>query len=254
MNVGTYALCLADRPERRANVEAELGRVGLAYSVFEAIRPSDALGFSSPGRRGCYESHLTLLRRAMDDGVDMAVFCQDDLWIPRTFDVAWPLILATLAVTTWQFIHLGYVRNFFPSVGAVVEPVGPHVGRLLAHDLLGAHFYAVHRDTIPDLVDFLQHRYDHGPRGSHDGAVNDFRRERGLYPLVAVPNLGEQMPSPSNITPQTNPLSRAMHTMSALGPALGAYRGVRRGFFEMDSAWAMRREVRRLAASAADAG
>lgn len=247
MKVGTYALCLADRPDRRANVERELGRVGLPYVVFESVRPTEALGFSSPGRRGCFESHLTLLRRAMDERVDMAVFCQDDLWIPRTFETVWPTILATLATLTWQFLHLGYIRNFFPSVGATVEPVGPHVGRLLAYDLLCAHFYAVHRDTIPDLVDFLQERLDHGPHGSHDGALNDFRRERGHFPLVARPNLGEQMPSPSNITPQANPLGRALHSATALGPVLSAYRGARRAAFELDSRHGYRREQQRLA-------
>ena len=244
MNVAVYALCLDDRPDRQANVERELRRVGLEHEVFLATRPTEAAGFSSPGRRGCFESHLSLLRRALDAEVDMAVFCQDDLWIAHTFTTAWPSILATIETMDWQFINLSYMPHFYPSVDAGVVRVGPHVGRLEAFDLLCAHFYAVHRSVLPDLIAFLEDILENGPRRPHDGALNDFRRDRGYYPLVALPNLGEQMPSPSNITPSTNPLGRAMHSVGALKPVLAVYRAMFRFGFETASRFRMHRPDR----------
>jgi len=235
LELGVYALCLADRPDRRLAVERELLRVGLDHEVFEGTRPAGALGFSSPGRRGCFESHLALLRKGYDDGVDAVVICQDDLWIARSFPRFWPSIQDTIAATEWQFLNLGYVRNFYPSVDAQLERVGPHVARLLASDLLCAHFHAVHRSVIPDLIEFLEDILANGPHRPYDGSLNDFRRARGYFPLVSIPNLGEQRPSPSNITPSSNPFSSPLHHVAALRPALAGWRAARRVAFEIES-------------------
>lgn len=242
MDLAVEALCMVERPDRRVAVERELRRAGLEYRVFEATRPSESLGFSSPGRRGCFESHLTLIRRARDEGRDALIICQDDLWIARSFRRVWPSILTTIGQIDWQFLNLGYIRGFHPSVGAPLERVGPHVARLHAYELLCAHFHAIHSSVFDDLIAFLDDIHDNGPR-PYDGSLDDFRRTHGYLPLVAIPNLGEQRPSPSNITASSTPFSTTLHTAKPLRPVLAGWRVARRAFFEIDS-WAGARRVR----------
>jgi glycosyl transferase family 25 len=60
---------LVDRPDRRREVIAELDRIGgMApnISFYDAHRPDDTGGFPSLGARGCFESHLAVLRSARD--------------------------------------------------------------------------------------------------------------------------------------------------------------------------------------------
>lgn len=243
VHLDVVALCLDDRPDRRQAVERELRRVGLPYTVSVATRPTDAGGYSSPGLRGCNESHLRALREARDRGVDAVLICEDDLMVLRGFERAWPRILDTLGHTDWEFAHLGYKGRFLPSTDAAVEPVSRDLGRLLSPKLDTLHFYAVHRRILPDLVEYLEHRIDRPPFAPIDGLLNDFRAERGILPLVAVPNLGVQRPSRSNLWPPGSPLSRILHD-GRMRPLLASWVVVKRGLYEAQARW-LARQVRR---------
>jgi len=240
VRIHIVALCLDDRPDRQVLVERELRRAGLSFTAAVATRPSDPGGYASVGIRGCNESHLRALRSALELDVDAVVVCEDDLMILRRFRRAWPRIVETLEHTDWQFLHLGYKGRFLPSNDAAVERVSGDLGRLLAHELLTLHFYAVHRSVLGDLVDYLEHRIGEPPYAPPDGLVNDFRAERSLLPLVAIPNLGVQRPSPSNLWPTERALVRALHEQPRLRPARSAWTALKRGGYELQSRWLAR--------------
>src|SRR5690606_15681426 len=64
-----YVISLASRTDRRKQMAAMLARAGVeicagVVEFFDAVRSDAADGFPSPGARGCFLSHLAVLRRA----------------------------------------------------------------------------------------------------------------------------------------------------------------------------------------------
>ena len=68
----TRIINLIDRPDRRKEMSSQLARIGaLSANVrfFDAQRPPDRGEFPSLGARGCFESHLSILRSARDEAL-----------------------------------------------------------------------------------------------------------------------------------------------------------------------------------------
>ncbi|MCI5210545.1 MAG: hypothetical protein D3910_17540 [Candidatus Electrothrix sp. ATG2] len=66
-----YVINLPERVDRRREVTAALKRIGISFApgkveLFPAIRPTEAAGFPSPGVRGCFLSHLSVLKKAAE--------------------------------------------------------------------------------------------------------------------------------------------------------------------------------------------
>src|ERR1700759_1624099 len=79
-----YINNLASRPDRRAQMRSQLRRVGLdpdapPVTFFDAVRPDTAAGFPTLGARGCFLSHLGVLRDAHAAGHRRILVLEDDL-------------------------------------------------------------------------------------------------------------------------------------------------------------------------------
>lgn len=79
-----YVINLKLRADRRAEIDAQLRRIGLSLdgprvTVFEASKPTEPGGFPTPGARGCFTSHLAVLREARDKGLASVLILEDDL-------------------------------------------------------------------------------------------------------------------------------------------------------------------------------
>ena len=66
-----YVINLKSRPDRRSEILSELDRIGLRekspiLKLFDAIKPETADPFRSIGAKGCFLSHLGVLRHAKD--------------------------------------------------------------------------------------------------------------------------------------------------------------------------------------------
>ena len=197
---------LRERRDRRRQISRELARAGMILgedrvNLFTAERPTDAGGFPSATVRGCFESHLAVLRQALVDGVDSVLVLEDDLALARDFrdregDVATELLRAD-----WDIVHFGYHA---PDVSAGPGPLVPFDGPVVL-----LHFYAVRRRALEALVPFLNGlltRPVGHPEGGPmypDGALNAFRtRDSALRTLLAVPSLGYQRSSRSDLHPR----------------------------------------------------
>jgi hypothetical protein len=173
------------------------------------------------------------------------VFIEDDVLLPLGFSRVWRSICTTLATQQWEFPHLSYIDRFYPSEDAVLERLGPAVGRLNKPDLLTAALYAVHRDALDDLTQYFQdHRHTPPtwnaegivPRAGHDGTLNDWRRSRGIHPLVSLPNLAEQWRSASSIMDPNSGFGDALHHNALLRPLRLAHRAQFQARFELTTA------------------
>jgi hypothetical protein len=202
-----YILNLPDRADRRHEMLAELKAAhfpppGKRVQFYPAIRPTETAGFPSIGARGCFLSHLGMLKQAKQDRLANVLILEDDLAFS-------PLLLrhdaelATLARDTrWDFAYFGHVL-----AGGASDEKAPTL-ESWDRDIVTTHFYAVRGPVIDPLIAFLESvvaRRPGDPAGGPmhvDGALSTFRRQNPAFTtLVARPSLGGQRSSRSDVAP-----------------------------------------------------
>ena len=192
---------LATRADRRAEISLQLALVGLSFDspnveLFEAVRPTAADGFDSIGARGCFMSHLGVLRRS--EVLDNVLILEDDLDFVPNIEQQLRAALASLP-KNWGIFYGGCLTDLIPC-GAPITQVPPHTS------LQTSHFVAFNGPVIGALVKYLEailHRppghVDGGPMHV-DGAYSRFRADHPEFQVfVATPELGYQRPSRTDI-------------------------------------------------------
>ena len=173
---------LPERRDRRQEISNELYAIGLGedprVSFFTAVRPTEAGPFSSVGARGCYESHLAILREAAAANRSVLILEDDCDFTPEATNFEFG--------SEWDVFYGGYhARN--PE-------------DLLQSDIAGSHmmgFSSKGANQICAYLDTLQFEGIHPPI---DAAYIWFRRAHPDVPtLFAMPPLGIQRPSRSDI-------------------------------------------------------
>jgi GR25 family glycosyltransferase involved in LPS biosynthesis len=220
-----FGITTEDRPERGAHLVAELRRLPCDATMRVSRRPEDAGGFSSPGARGCFESHLANLRQAREEQVEVAVLVEDDAVFVRDIGTIMERLVRELAGRPWSVLLLGYEGAQSPISESPLRLVTPHVAAADGWEVIGTHFIAVHGDTLDDVIGYFEQRQlPGGHRISVDGIFNEFRRDRGHDTLVCIPNLARQGPSPSGITASNGIRSRLLASAAIRIPVLWAKR------------------------------
>lgn len=224
---------LVDRADRRREMTAQIERVGGfdggRVSFFGAQRPADPGAFPSLGARGCFESHLALLREARAAGTGRLLLLEDDLDFATDIERRGPALMATLAARPWDFFYGAHMLGESGHPMPVAD--GDGLAALSAEEpVMTTSFVAVSRAAIEALVPFLEAMLgrpagspDYGPMHV-DGAYTVFRRHHGdIATLAAVPALGWQRPSRSDVTPSGMLLDR----FAATRPVANLLRRVR---------------------------
>jgi hypothetical protein len=179
----------------------QLARVGLAFtspnvSLFSAVRPQESAGFESIGARGCFMSHLQILREAV--GLRSVLILEDDLdFVPRVNHLLGPAEAAL--PPDWGIFYGGCVVDVQQTSGPLME-IEPSM------KIGTTHFVAFSGDVIGRVVTYLeailerpQGHIDGGPMHV-DGAYSRFRADHpDVRTFVAMPELGYQRPSRTDI-------------------------------------------------------
>ncbi len=194
------------RADRRAEFAAQLHHVGLSFDhprvkIFDAVRPDAPDGFPSIGARGCFLSHLGILRQAVAAGQDRILICEDDLDFTADALSRLPDLVARLRTEDWSLFYGGYGD----TPGG--KPIAAGMVRLDADvGVSCTHFYAIRGAAIADLVQYLDAmlaRPPGDPEGGpmhYDGALCWFRNAHPQHTtLAAVPPIGIQRPSRTDI-------------------------------------------------------
>ena len=222
---------LVDRPDRRREMTAQLDRMGALGSnvqFYDAHRPSKTAGFPGLGARGCFESHLSVLRAACDAQAKSLLLLEDDLDFTRDGRERLGGLLDELASRTWDFFYGAHVLGTDGRRGLV---------EIAADEpMMTASCLAFSGEVIPEVVDFLEGILtrpagspDYGPMHV-DGAYTVFRMlnpDRRTF--AAFPTLGRQRSSPSDITPGSMLLDRWAPTRSLAALLRRGYNLLRRG-------------------------
>ncbi|NJD33512.1 MAG: glycosyltransferase family 25 protein [Betaproteobacteria bacterium] len=196
---------LPERIDRRREMDFELGQAGLAADgarirYFRAVRPADAGEFPSLGARGCFMSHLGILKEAIRDDLDNILVMEDDLALDPRVCAAPHAMLGRLKDGCWDFAYFGHVEP--------TEDRATPGWQETRAPLATTHFYALNRRVLRPLHDHLEdclRRPSGHPLGSPmhvDGAYSLFRLHHpDVITLMATPSLGGQRSSRSDIFP-----------------------------------------------------
>jgi GR25 family glycosyltransferase involved in LPS biosynthesis len=176
-------------------MERQLRRVGWENSeFFKAIAPDSPGGFASIGARGCFLSHLGVLKRADDSSL---ILMEDDLNFSDDFTSEWNRALEALP-DGWSIFYPAHVIQ------------GDHRGVLelpSTQAVLCTHFMVISAAAVPTVVRGLETilsrppgHPDGGPMHV-DGAYSTIRRQNpDLKTFASFPSLGYQRSSRSDIT------------------------------------------------------
>jgi hypothetical protein len=177
-------------------MQAQLDLVGATnYQWFSAIRPDGPDGFDTIGARGCYLSHLGVLREAV--GLPSVVILEDDLDFTAEAKSHFPKALAALP-PDWGIFYGSHFLDGAQATGPVFE-VTPDT------EIVTAAFFAVNGAVIPSLVTYLEEilaRPAGHPDGGQmhvDGAYGWFRKATGCKVFASSVPLGWQRPSRTDI-------------------------------------------------------
>ena len=224
----TRVINLPERTDRYREMAAQLNAMRMPFApghveVFAAERQTDAAGFTSASVRGCFLSHLNVLRDARARSVESVLVLEDDLEVFAQDVTQLEHLAATLSTRPWGILHFGH----FLEPGEMREAqLVPYVG-----DLQTAHFYAVHNTVFDRLIGYLEQclvRPAGDPVGGpmeYDGALSMFRRwNPDVITLIAQPSLGGQRSSRSSIH------ARKIESVPGVGAAMGWMRNRRRAW------------------------
>ncbi|XOF35359.1 MAG: glycosyltransferase family 25 protein [Candidatus Electrothrix sp. YB6] len=197
-----YVVNLPERIDRRREITEALQRIGISFTpgkveLFPAVKPTEAAGFSSPGVRGCFLSHLSILRKAAELDLSNVLVIEDDVEFVSIFEQLWPAMQQQLQDASWNFAYLGYTHV---EGSTLASRKTEHVEmRPLPDSLRCTHAYAVSRPTFAPLIEHLEELEQHRPIDV-DGAFNVFRRK---YPetltLIAEPQVIRDRASHSDL-------------------------------------------------------
>ncbi len=199
---------LPHRTDRRREFVASMASAGLSIDDprvewFPAIRPDSFEGFPSIGARGCFLSHLQILRDAESKGLGGVVVCEDDLDFCSTLPNRVLSLLRGLDALPWQMVYAGHA--------GLPDDLQPHSDSGLWQldkdiKVRGTHFLMYRQEVFGQLISYLEAmlaRRPGDPAGGpmhFDGALNHFRRDHPeLIVLAAIPALGHQRPSRTDI-------------------------------------------------------
>lgn len=199
----SYIINLPERSDRREQMKQELKMLGLSESservvFFPAIKPTDRSEFPSIGARGCFLSHLDVLKEAKLQNLNHLLIMEDDLSFTRFLMKQQEVVVNELQHLNWDLAYLGH--------GLSLPSDSKGIFHEYSEPLMLTHFLAINKKTIAQLVDFLEEilkRAGGHPEGGPmhvDGAYSTFRkRNPQVVTLIANPSLGFQRASPSNV-------------------------------------------------------
>lgn len=195
-----YIISLASRQDRRRRVGSEFARLGIDMQAagiawFDGLRFDEAADFPNIGVRGCFNSHLALLRQCAVNGRPMLIM-EDDIQFNNAAGKAWEDTL--VAGNDWDIFYFGYTT---PAQLMSQQTIVAFSG-----STIGGHFYGIQPGFAATMVEFMEAcltRPAGHPLGGpmyRDGAFNHYRQMDGsVRTLLPNPTLAIQFSSRSDL-------------------------------------------------------
>ena len=199
---------LKSRADRLAEMKEQLRRIGLSFDsanvqLFESIKPLEAAGFSCVGARGCFMSHVAVLRAACEDHVNAILILEDDVNFCHDFKVKFAAVATFLEATGWGMLYGSYLLSQRPK--HFDWPCVPATAQL---EIGTSALMAINGQHIAALVSYFEAMQKRAPGDLQggpmhiDGAYNWFRQSQpDMVTWLATPPLGFQRSSRTDVHP-----------------------------------------------------
>jgi GR25 family glycosyltransferase involved in LPS biosynthesis len=203
-----YIINLIDRADRRAEMNQQLGLLGLSLAsdrvrLFAAVKPESPAGFPNIGTRGCFMSHLSVLEDAVHHQYRSILIIEDDCNFSPALVDSISEVKSLIQQTSWSMLYGGQIKRDKPasrSQAIQLSLIPP------AEGIMGAHFVALRHDAIMPLAGYLQamlKRPAGDPAGGPmhvDGAYSWFRAANPhLQTVMCTPQIAYQRSSRTDI-------------------------------------------------------
>lgn len=217
-----YVINLESRKDRLQEIREEFNKIGIDFShpkfqVFKAIKPETYDGWPTQGTKGCYLSHLGVLKNAKQNGFERILILEDDASFTQYFNILMDETIRQLKDThtensAWGIFYGGYracenVDDKITEAYKLNKLYSKNIFKPLPeHEIFCLHFVAITKPVIAQLVDYLEAIMNKpmgdptGGRMHVDGAYNWFRKEHPeITTLMAYPQLAKQRSSRTDI-------------------------------------------------------
>jgi glycosyl transferase, family 25 len=220
----TKIINLKRRTDRKRRVISQFEALGIdmnlaGVSFFEAKSFVSRGLFVNEGVRGCFESHLALLKMCADSNQPLLI-CEDDVYFQETALNAHQSCGFDFPATGWDMIYLGVCEDRLEE----------RVGLIPYQDsAYGLHCYAIKPAAAERAARYFEASLSREP--SHpdggckhlDGAMNDFRRKnRDIRCFIASPMIATQFASRTDLGTQ-----KWFDHIRPLRPAIDSLRRIR---------------------------
>lgn len=202
-----YVINLETRADRRKEINEQLLKIGLSLSsenvtLFKAVKPSDAGEFPSIGAKGCFFSHLGVLKDCHSHQFKRILILEDDLNLVENFNEKFDFLISKLDKDKCDFFYGDYhIQGFENEHTNSIKVIDSNVPIMLAS------FIALNGKVVGELIKYFENmlnRKGGDPLGGPmhvDGAYSWFRRDHtDFHTVVATPPIGYQRSSRSDIS------------------------------------------------------
>lgn len=203
-----YIINLENRVDRLKEVEKELKKIGIDIShpvvnLFKASKPTHYEGWPSAGTKGCFLSHLAILKDAQKNQYQRILVLEDDVKFVSNFNRQMESIILQLNNVSWDIFYGGYQMAEQTKIAITNAFNHPSHNKSLYispsdTNIMCTHCVSFNESIIAALIQYLEAMMarpaGHAAGGPMhvDGAFSWFRKEHPhvktvlAYPVLAI--------------------------------------------------------------------
>jgi glycosyl transferase family 25 len=121
-----YCITLEEVTHRRKSAEVEISKLPPDIKVQWSVEKRDVNGV-----RGCYNSHINVMKKALYRNLPYVLILEDDLHVKNWDAEVWNNIKRFIAENEFDFIQLGFCSLFYHNVNPVSGYKNLYSGSLL---------------------------------------------------------------------------------------------------------------------------
>jgi glycosyl transferase family 25 len=210
-----YIINLPSRKDRLTEIIKQLEYIGIdlpsnKIKIFEAIRPSRKDDWPTIGAKGCFLSHLGVLKDAQKNKYEKILVLEDDVNFVENFNDLIETTIIQLNNTSWDILYGGYQKSDALDLAKLKFGQPSNLQNTIRIDanvnVVCSHFIAINKLTVSLISDYFEsilQRPNGHPKGGPmhvDGAYSWFRKTHPeIKTFISSPELCYQRSSRTDI-------------------------------------------------------
>jgi GR25 family glycosyltransferase involved in LPS biosynthesis len=189
-----YLINLDIRQDRWQKASQRMRDVGIEAERFVVSVPKDKGTFATPGKRGCSETHLNIVKEAKKRGYDSILILEDDVVFHPKFKEIWAKVWRNVSYSSWDILYF-YDWSARQTGHEAFQDNSPEIREIKG--TTATHCYAIRKSGYDAIIAALEGEYAKG-----NGLVVDtvLKRMAGVRKVAIFPQLAAQDSDFSNLT------------------------------------------------------